>query len=29
LWALCGAILALLTLSGLHDRQMSLLAQKR
>ena len=27
LWALCGAILALLTLSGLHDRQMRDLAQ--
>ena len=25
LWALCGAILALLTLSGLHDRQMNVL----
>lgn len=29
LWALCGAILALLTLSGLHDKQMSVLAEKR
>lgn len=27
LWALCGAILALLTLSKLHDRQISSLAQ--
>lgn len=27
LWALCGAILALLTLAGLHDRQMRDLAQ--
>jgi putative membrane protein len=28
LWALCGAILALLTLSKLHDRQISSLASK-
>lgn len=28
LWALFGAILALLTLSGLHDRQIGLLTQK-
>ena len=29
LWALCGAILALLTLSKLHDRQISLLVKYR
>jgi putative membrane protein len=28
LWALFGAILALLTLSGLHDKQIGLLPQK-
>jgi putative membrane protein len=28
LWALVGAILALLTLSGLHDKQIGLLPQK-
>lgn len=28
MWALCGAVLALLTLSGLHDRQLLELADK-